>query len=256
MNMDAPNQWQPKHRQDGRIIVGIALALAGIFFLLRALHLLPTVFFYVHPGWLALIIIGIVVGVRNNFRNHAWWILIAIGVANIVPSFHIGDVSSRRIFWPSMLIIAGVFMILRKRGPGHLHRHDWHPGVGGGRHMSIESVDTDVVNIDVTFSGRKEIVTSKNFRGGVLRANFSGVELNLSGAESSSTEPMVLDVYASFAGVEIIVPAHWELQNEIRPTLGSVEDNRVIRVGETTMIKPKLILRGSVSFGSVELKSY
>ena len=57
--------------------------------------------------------------------------------------------------------------------------------------------------------------------------------------------------------MELIVPSHWEIQNEIETTLGNVEDHRAIRTGTSSTEERKvLILRGSCSFGSVEIKSY
>lgn len=250
--MDAPNQWPPRDRQDGRVVIGIVLALVGLFLLLRVFHILPPLFYFVHPGWLALIIVGVVIGVKSNFRSPAAWILLVIGVSHLIPSFYIGDVSSRRLLLPLALLAAGLFIILRKKNTHHF-RPSWK---NGGECIPMQSVATDLVSIDVTFGGRKEIVTSKNFRGGAIRANFSGVELNLASADAVVNEPVVLDVYASFASVELILPSHWEVLNEIRPMMGSVEDHRVMRMAEAGVDRPKLILRGTVNLGSVELKSY
>ena len=71
------------------------------------------------------------------------------------------------------------------------------------------------------------------------------------------TQPsVVLDLRVSFGGVEMVVPSNWEIQNEISPSFGSVEDERVIKTGSGYEQKKILILRGSVSFGSIEIKSY
>jgi hypothetical protein len=68
---------------------------------------------------------------------------------------------------------------------------------------------------------------------------------------------MILNVKVSFGGVELVVPSHWELQNEIETTFGSVEDHRSIRTPQSSGEEKKvLILRGNCSFGSVEIKSY
>jgi hypothetical protein len=108
----------------------------------------------------------------------------------------------------------------------------------------------------VTFGGRKEIVTSKDFRGGNISATFAGCEVNMIQADST-TQPMVINLKVSFGGVEIIVPSHWELQNEIEPTFGSVEDHRSIRTPASASEEKKvLVLRGSCNFGSIEIKSY
>jgi hypothetical protein len=255
--MDSQQNWRSGRRNEGRVILGIVLAGIGILLLLQMFHLLPDIIYSMQFWWpLSLIVIGLAIGVKSNFRRNAWWILVLIGIANFVPSFYIGDVPTRRILWPALLVAAGLAIIFRKHGYNGQKVLDdkWIPD----RMHAITNdapIVTDTVNIDVTFGGRKEIVTSRTFRGGVIRATFSGVELNLAGADSD-IQPMVLEVHAAFAGVEIIVPSHWELLNEINPTMGSVEDHRMIRTTDAAAEKRTLILRGSCAFGSVEIKSY
>jgi hypothetical protein len=111
------------------------------------------------------------------------------------------------------------------------------------------------LNIDATFGGRKEVVTAKDFKGGIVSVTFAGCELNL--AQADFTEPsVVLDCRVSFGGLEIIVPSHWEVQIEVNPSFGNVEDGRTIQTATTPENKKLLILRGTCSFGSIELKSY
>ena len=122
--------------------------------------------------------------------------------------------------------------------------------------MPVITSTESALNIDVTFGGRKEIVTSKEFRGGNVSTTFGGTEINLIQADST-TQPMVLNISVTFGGIELIVPSHWELQNEIEPTFGSVEDHRAIRTSTiTTEDKKILILKGSCNFASIEIKSY
>jgi beta-galactosidase/beta-glucuronidase len=68
--------------------------------------------------------------------------------------------------------------------------------------------------------------------------------------------PAILDLKVSFGGVEIIVPSHWHVQNEINPSFGNVEDERNIQTASSLENKKVLILRGTCSFGNVEIKSY
>jgi hypothetical protein len=253
--MESQERWQKdwsKRRRDGRMTVGIILIAVGLFLILRMFGWFSPFFFSFHFGWpVILVIIGLIIGVKSNFRKNAWWILILIGGSHmLLPYFpFIGGVPTRQILWPSLLVIAGLVVILRKRDDR------WDNKWKQNRHVHLLTSEADTVNIDATFGGRKEVVTSRSFKGGVIRASFSGVELNLAGAEAG-VQPVVLEVYASFAGVEIIIPSHWELQNEIQPTLGSVEDHRVVRTLDTSVEKRVLVLRGSCNFGSVEIKSY
>jgi len=109
--------------------------------------------------------------------------------------------------------------------------------------------------MDITFGGRKEVVTTKDFKGGVVSATFGGVELNFMQADFTGPTA-VLDLRVSFGGVEIIVPSNWDIQNEINPSFGNVEDERSMQTPSSPENRKTLILRGNCSFGSVEIKSY
>ncbi|MBS1644935.1 MAG: hypothetical protein JST36_07855 [Bacteroidetes bacterium] len=234
-----------RRKERGRIMFGIIAAVVGVLLLLH--NLFPGLGIFIHFSWpIVLIIVGIFVGIRSNFRSNAWWILILIGGFFLAQPYLFSDIDARKIVWPSVLILLGLAMIFRR---GHEDRRcDF-------RGFNSVTNDADALNIDVVFGGRKEIVTSKNFKGGSLRATFGGVELNLCSADAGP-EPMVLDVRINFGGAEIIVPGNWDVQNEINPMMGSVEDQRSNYRGDATETRKLLILKGTVNFGSVEIKGY
>lgn len=237
-------QYQ-EHRQKNRVLFGITLAIVGAVLMLRTMGLFHFSLEFSWP-WI-LIIIGALSGIKHRFQNNGWWILILVGIANLTPQFMIMGKPSTHFVWPAIIIIAGLAIALRPRRS----KEDCRPM--GKINSTINTEST--INIDVTFGGRKEVVTSKDFKGGTVSATFAGCELNLTQADF--TEPsIVIDCRVSFGGVEIIVPSHWEVQNDISPSFGSVEDERTIQTATTADTKKILILRGSCSFGSIELKSY
>lgn len=234
-----------KRKERGRIVFGIIAALAGLLLLLH--NLFPQFGHLFQVSWpVILIIIGLAIGIRNKFRHNAWWILILIGGVHLVQPYLFSDIATRKIIWPSVLIVLGLVMVFRNKNSDR---------ICGQRGLDTNTTDADTLNIDVTFGGRKEIVTSKNFKGGTIKASFGGVELNLVSADGGS-EPMVLDLRVNFGGVELLVPPHWDIQNEINPTMGSVEDQRRAYPSGMNDEKHLLILRGTCTFGSVEIKSY
>jgi hypothetical protein len=226
---------------------GLIVVFVGAFLLAQ---LLFPGFGGMRFGWpLILIVIGLLIGVKNRFRNHAWWIMMLIGGAYLFPFPVANGVMSTQALWPVLLLLLGIAIITGKR-------HRYSPPRGWDKETPVVvTEDADMLRVDAMFGGRKEVVTSRNFKGGVVRATFSGVEINLSGAEGGD-EPMILEVQVSFGGVEIIIPAHWDVQNEIQPTLGSVEDQRSVRTPDAGTAPKLLILRGSCSFGSVEIKNF
>ena len=128
----------------------------------------------------------------------------------------------------------------------------------GRRHQQLKPIihSEQDLNIDVAFGGRKEVITSKEFKGGTVNVSFGGCELNLTQADF--TDPSImLDCRVTFGGLEIIIPSHWDVKNEIAPSFGSVDDERTIITNPTTgEIRKTLILRGTCVFGGIELKSF
>jgi len=233
-----------ENRRKNKAFFGIGIVIIGILLFLHTMGILPS--FDLEELWPSvLILIGVLIGLRTGFRGNAWWITILVGIANLTPQFMIMGKPSSNFVWPAAVIIAGLAIALRSR------RDRCYP-----RQMMDSTVNTDsTLNIDVTFGGKKEIVTAKDFKGGNVNVTFAGCEINLNQADFSETSA-VLVFQVSFGGVEMVVPSHWEIQNEINPSFGSVEDARTIQTGTINENKKLLILRGNCSFGSIEIKSY
>lgn len=248
-HIQGPDRFYPRerfeHRRGSKVGFGIIVILVGVFLLLRKLGYFFMDFNTLWP--LALIALGLMIGIKNRFQRNAWWIMMLIGICYSIPEFEINGVTSSTLMVPVGLIIGGIIIaVSNSRKKKH-----W------TEHMQVVTSNENMLNIDVTFGGRKEIVTSKDFRGGNISTTFGGAEINLLQADST-IQPMVMNLKVTFGGVELIVPSHWELQNEIDPSFGSVEDHRAMRTpsGISTEEKKILILRGNCSFGSVEIKSY
>src|SRR5579872_1588633 len=198
---DYKQYHEQRHRS--RVFIGIMIAIIGLVFMLTTMHVLPCI--YLEFSWPAiLIIIGIFIGIKNGFRNNAWWILIIIGIANFTPQFMFMGRPSRDFAWPAIVIIVGLAIALRPR------RYNFHRNPAMNMNATINTESN--LNIDITFGGKKEVVTSKDFKGGTVSVTFAGCEINL--AQADITEPsVVLDCRVSFSGVEIVVPSHWDVQN-------------------------------------------
>jgi len=241
--MDFSNE----RRRSGKFIFGIIIILVGIALFLRQIDMLP--YLNLRLSWpVILIIIGLFIGIRNRFRNTAPWILISIGVFNLIPGFTFtlggSEVDSEDLVVPAILIIAGLVMMLR---PG---KKKYRTGTTG-----LNSMSNMTLNANVVFGGRKEYVTSKEFQGGSVTATFGGAEINLMQADTPAKE-VVLDVKAIFGGIELIIPSDWDIKNEVDTILGSVEDVRTIRVMTSLQARKTLILQGTCFCGGIEIKSY
>ncbi|OSZ78719.1 hypothetical protein CAP35_10865 [Chitinophagaceae bacterium IBVUCB1] len=248
MRQNIQDWKQPRYRRprngNDKVWFGVSIALIGAFLFTKKIFGFDFDWQTLWP--IVLVSVGLLIGVKKRFSGHAWWILMLIGGAHLIPEFTIGDTRSSSLILPIALIIGGIVMILNSKKNKSANCMD---------KMQVVTTNENQLNIDVTFAGRKEIVTSKDFKGGNINATFGGVEVNM--VQADGTGAMVLNCRVSFGGVELIVPSHWEIQNEVQPTLGSVEDRRAMRMNTNTSEEKKvLILKGTCSFGSIEIKSY
>lgn len=242
------DNWNNRHHyrrnRGDKTVFGIIVLLVGVALMLHTLDIIPILRW--HTLWpYVLIVIGILSGIKHKFANMGAWVLIFIGCAFAIPSMEIWNGHyTDELVAPLALIGLGGFIVLRSRKKKYFIQQ-----------MSTNTNNDDMLNIDVTFGGKKEIVTSKDFKGGSISATFAGAEVNLMQADST-TQPIILDIRVAFGGVELIVPSHWDIKNEIAPSFGSVEDHRIVRTPNTGEEKKILTLKGSCSFGSIEIKSY
>jgi predicted membrane protein len=244
--MNFPNHPHDKSRN--KVVFGLLMLLLGLCLFLYQVGLLPIVYIWAYWQY-KLIALGLLVGVINRFKKNLWWILVLIGCMNISHTFVIGsrEIEYSEIIFPFLLIMGGIVMMLRPKRN--------YPKFGPSFQANFTASDNNTINPDVIFGGRKEIVTSKDFQGGTVNAVFGGCEINLLQADITQS-PVVLIVRAVFGGIEVIVPANWEVKSEVETIFGSTQDERSMRMHDSNGDNKKmLILRGSCVFGGVEIKS-
>jgi predicted membrane protein len=232
------------------------------------------------PDWLfnwhvLLIVIGLWIGLRHNFRGGGWFIMIAIGGFFLVQDFY-PDTHIYRFIWPAVLILVGLMVILRPNRAYHRRwGHDWrdnmdrksmewreewqrkhmHRRFGGPQAFSNQTQgysSEDWVDATSIFGGVHKKVVSKNFRGGDITTFMGGTEIDLSQADFTGTAR--LDVTQIMGGTKIIVPAHWEVRSEVTALFAGYEDKR--QQPAATNPDKVLIIDGTSIFGGIELKNY
>lgn len=247
------NRVEQRHGS-GHVWTGILLLLIGTVALLRSY--VPD-----FPEWLfswqmLLIALGLFIGLRHRFHGVAWFVLLLIGGTFLVNDYFI-DGNIRRHIWPVILIAIGAFFIFRSRQqPG---RNPW-----SGRENAISDEDgannnsgsysqDDYIDTTSIFGGTKKNILSKDFKGGDVVNVFGGTELNLTQADIQGSA--VLELTTIFGGTKLIVPSNWSVKSEAVTIFGGIEDKRQIaQVIEHP--EKKLILKGTVIFGGIDIKSF
>ncbi|RKX37292.1 MAG: hypothetical protein DRP64_17400, partial [Verrucomicrobia bacterium] len=96
-------------------------------------------------------------------------------------------------------------------------------------------------------------VDSQVFEGGEMTAIMGSYELDLSGAEMKGEEAILL-VKTVMGSVEVRAPAHWRVNVQGSPVMGTVEDGT--REPPVDVAPEKtLIVQASALLGSIEIRN-
>lgn len=203
------------------------------------------------PWWLfsfpmLLIVIGIFNGIRTNFKNPAWFILIIVGsvflLDNISEAYNF-----KKFLVPIILLSLGLFFILKPNGfKGMFNRYSESDS------NSFISTDDGVSSINI-FSGSKKNIFSKDFKGGETVNIMGGSELNLMQADIQGK--VIIESVNIMGGTKLILPSNWQLQSEVVSIFGGVDDKRMVN---PNLITPEkiIVLKGVNVFGGIDIKSY
>ena len=263
---DRRKRWEERreHRsRHGHIWTGVFILLVGAAALVKATVTdLPD---WVFSWQTFLILLGLFIGIKHGFKGGAWFILILIGGAFLLRDFY-PDVAIRRYIWPVVLMIIGVLFIIRPRRSLHEKWQNFEKKKTTATNSGIDEapiVDEtyesqkdykeDFVDSTSIFGGAKKNIISKNFKGGDLVNIFGGTELDLTRADFTGTAEIELTTI--FGGTKLIVPSNWTVRSEAVTIFGGLEDKRNM---QTMIDNPDkvLLLKGTVIFGGIEIKSF
>jgi Cell wall-active antibiotics response 4TMS YvqF len=254
------NRWEDsaeRFRNSSHIWTGLFLLLIGGIALAKSFGVpIPRWLF----SWQMLLIgIGLFSGFKKGFRDGGWFVPIIIGGIFLINDYVLlGDM--RKHIWPLILIVVGLFFILRPR-----RSNKWkecfekkNPTSGGIETITPLSETNfsqdDVLDSTAIFGGTKKVILSKNFKGGELVNIFGGAEIDFTQADIHGTAE--LDVTAIFGGATLIVPSHWVIKQEAVTIFGGISDKRKNIAAYTDGPGKALLIKGTVLFGGIEIKSY
>lgn len=262
--------------------LGITLMLIGLLFLGFNFGVIPLELKWLVFSWQSLLIF---MGLVNLIKRRLVFGVLLVSVGSffllpkiiatyptIFPGFH-GDFTS--IYWPLLLILAGVVVILGKTMGPRLGIEDWaHRQYHRNKHRS-HFIQDDTQHNNGTgyktqwnyskgqnvgngfskssiFGAGEHIVLDPVFKGGDMNAIFGGITLDLRKTTLAEGDT-VLEVNAVFGGVTIIVPDNWLVETNIDAVFGGFEDKR--SHVESIDSSRRLIITGSCVFGGGELRN-
>jgi hypothetical protein len=225
-----PEEQAPDFRVTPRLVIGLAIMVAGFLLAVDSLGLFDTS--RIFQFWpVVLIAVGVMKLLGNTSQRPGAVIWIAIGGA--ILALNLGLLSFPRVA-AIVLFLIGARIAWRALAP--------QPAVSptGGQSTS------DIMAI---LGGSKRGI-SGDFKGGQALCVMGGCEIDLRRASMVSDEAVV-DVFVMWGGAEIKVPEDWEVVTRGVPILGGFVDNTRHVAGA----QKRLVITGMAIMGGVEVKN-
>lgn len=173
----------------------------------------------------------------------------------------------RQQIWGALLIVAGGLILVRNLGYLHFSLWDLWPVVLivvglrilGGRLSDCcrpGALETERISICAIMGGGEFRFVSKQLRGGTLTAIMGGCTVDLREADMAG-DTLVLDTFAFWGGIDIIVPLHWRVTMDGVPLMGGMDCTPPPPDAPPplpTLPVRNLIVRGVAIMGGVEVK--
>jgi predicted membrane protein len=233
-----------KRNYDQRLWLGVGAIILGILFLASNFHILDyNIRRYIFRWEVLLMFLGVVLFFGRRKRTGGI-VLFIIGAALYLRDFMQLDFNFWQLFWPGILIFAGIMIIFRHRLDGH----DWMKrGV---------ITDDSVIDEMAVFGGGDRVVNSQSFKGGKVTTVFGGLNFDMLKAKMAPGDNHI-DVFCLFGGMKLIVPEDWNVKIQVMSLFGGFSDKH--RFKSSTLnpeAESKLVITGTVIFGGGEIKSY
>lgn len=246
----------------GLVLMGLGVVLLGLNFGFIAPEMRKILI-----SWqMLLIVIGIGNLIKGRHHIVSGIILITVGsffifprIVHVYPALFPGiNADFTQIYWPLLLIIAGILVITGKIfGPQwgwqKQHRHHYrHTHRRRGFEFASTDNGSQGFSKDSIFSSGEHIVLDPEFKGGEMNAVFGGITLDLRRTNLPEGDTY-LEVNAVFGGITIYVPYGWNVETHLDTVFGGFQDNRLPKEIENP--GKRLIIKGSCVFGGGELRN-
>ena len=232
---------------------GMVAVLGGTLLTLDNLGFIDARLFF---RWWPALFIWAGVSVARKGRPWAGSILGLFGFFLLLDNLNYIDLDFSDL-WPVVLILLGVKVIWRNRE----EREERSTAAILDESVSGSSDDPEptastqseepTINAVGVLGGVDRKCSSQAFEGGQLTAVMGGCEIDFREA-SILNSPAVIDVFALWGGVELIVPEDWTVTMKTQPIMGGISDRTTAPRGGSDK---NLILTGTVVMGGLEVKN-
>ncbi|MGC3977091.1 MAG: DUF5668 domain-containing protein [Paludibacteraceae bacterium] len=243
----------------GLIMVVIGGLLLGLNFGLFNEAIKPVVF-----SWpMILIVIGLFQLANRHYFST--FVLFSIGVFFLIPKIAIAypslfpgiaGASFTAVYWPVLLIVAGVLFLLHFLFPTNNWHRKWHnkwnqTTENDESHTYDFGAHSGGFDKNVVFGSIEQIVLDEEFPGGEVNAVFGGITLDLRKTKLAPGDTY-LEINAVFGGITLYIPDEWYVVTKMDTVFGGFDDKR-LKIGQVDKTR-RLIVKGSCVFGGGEIK--
>lgn len=109
--------------------------------------------------------------------------------------------------------------------------------------------DGSEITINTRFNGATRYIRSKQLKTVNIYASYAGAKIYFDNADIDGKEAVV-NIDANACGIELFIPRHWHLDNEISVIFGGIKERGAEENGVTTK---KLVLRGNCGMSSITI---
>lgn len=133
----------------------------------------------------------------------------------------------------------------------HSH-HPWHDCCSGAEKFSEvkENLDDNNPCVSVSFNSSSKYLHADCLKSGRFNSSFGSLELFFDQTLLSPDGAEII-LECSFSSMKLYIPKQWNVIEEVRASLGGVQND--VRLSRPEEGAPRLKISGNVSFGSVEI---
>lgn len=238
--MESENVNKQFYQSNKATLLGVLLIVLGGLWFMHQADIIGDALWHVIFSWqMLLIALGCL---ALTERNYTWGTtLIVVGGLFL---YRRATGTAIEYIWPVIIILAGLAILFLR--PKYRSGKEW-----VNSRYQAGSLNGDFINETAIFGGNERIITSDNFKGGVVVSIFGGSQIDLRQAKLSTDGIPVIELTSIFGGSNLIIPSDWDVKVEVTSILGGFADKRIPMAIDRSK---KLVVKGTCIFGGGEIR--
>jgi hypothetical protein len=221
----------------------------GLFFLVAGVFIIINQLGYTNINLFSLLctIVIIPIFITSLIKFRFFGVLFSLAFLAIIYQKPLGIESIAP--WPILLAaLFGSIGLSIIFGKNHIYKKCYHWQSHHDCEETIEKVDEDEVDLQVSFGSSIKYINSDDFKRANLSSSFGSLKVYFDNAKIKKDNATIrLDI--SFSGVELYIPKEWKVINKVDATLGAVDFKNTNNIDT----KKTVTLTGKVTLSGVEI---